>query len=509
MAAFFENFFGLSTQFRLLNSSTMKERRQVVPWVGKCWQNGWLRLVEKGNLTCKKDGQDLVSMDNCWDRMYCHGYMESGHWQRFRSEGKPPPLFRVQTDEEKVQNLIKAEPRLEASDIVLDGRSSSLELAIHRMIIADAFITSRSSLTPARAAMDSCAALFARPSLELEPPFKLVGSVLSEESSLEDPPSDAESLPWSPTGSAGEHSAASRRADVPEHPFDAPQQDILSQTQVMSKVLASLCDAQQYHMPRYKNWKNTKPERSRTALRQRPPWSGHRQRHGVPGSAREGILKVLRQLFGRHFQDEEVRVEQRYPPQVARPGVGLDGTLELPRLEAMIYGRAAPLSGCCGSSVLSFFDATCGVAVICVRRTCAVAEEQRRIASCQLLRVESWPLRLSIWGPYLALTDGVLPKHRPPPAARATHAPEMTTHAGGLKEEWRSLGTLGLECERVSSSRCCLSPPRSPRAVRTTSQAAPAFLLSNLWSRRGTAFFWVMGTKRWGFWDEHRKTHLG
>ncbi|CAK9099394.1 unnamed protein product [Durusdinium trenchii] len=293
--------------------------------------------------------------------------------------------------------------------------------------------------------MDSCAALFARPSLELEPPFKLVGSVLSEESSLEDPPSrvptwsrlksDAESLPWSPTGSAGEHSAASRRADVPEHPFDAPQQEILSQTQVMSKVLASLCDAQQYHMPRYKNWKNTKPERVRTALRQRPPWSGHRQRHGVPGSAREGILKVLRQLFGRHFQDEEVRVE------VARPGVGLDGTLELPRLEAMIYGRAAPLSGCCGSSVLSFFDATCGVAVICVRRTCR--------CPALVLQPLSEPLRLSIWGPYLALTDGVLPKHRPPPAARATHAPEMTTHAGGLKEELQPL---------------LLEPPKEPKS---------------------------------------------
>lgn len=36
---------------------SLQERRQVVPWVGKCWQNGWLRLVEKGNLTCKKAGR--------------------------------------------------------------------------------------------------------------------------------------------------------------------------------------------------------------------------------------------------------------------------------------------------------------------------------------------------------------------------------------------------------------------------------------------------------------------
>ena len=31
----------------------------MVPWVGKCWQNGWMRLVEVGNLTCKKEPRSL------------------------------------------------------------------------------------------------------------------------------------------------------------------------------------------------------------------------------------------------------------------------------------------------------------------------------------------------------------------------------------------------------------------------------------------------------------------
>lgn len=39
--------------------------------------------------------------------------------------------------------------------------------------------------------------------------------------------------------------------------------------------------------------------------------------------------------------------EQRYPPQVARPGVGLDGTLELPRLEAGWHRKHEEICGGC------------------------------------------------------------------------------------------------------------------------------------------------------------------
>ena len=44
--------------------------------------------------------------------------------------------------------------------------------------------------------------------------------------------------------------------------------------------------------------------------------------------------------------------------------------------QAMIYGRHAPLSGCCACTMLCFFDAENGVAVICTRHTCPLGGEQ-------------------------------------------------------------------------------------------------------------------------------------
>ena len=156
-----EKFFGLGTQFRNMDGSK-REWFVSVPFIGTCWHDGWLRKVEKRTESCRSDNHTVTFFDNCWDRMYCHGYMESGHWyklvptvqaayysqekpnpewseglaagtdgpkvavhirrsdssyqltlgwyatqieklrERFRREGKRPPLFRVQTDEKQV-----------------------------------------------------------------------------------------------------------------------------------------------------------------------------------------------------------------------------------------------------------------------------------------------------------------------------------------------------------------------------------------------------------------------
>ena len=207
MAAFFEEFFGFGTQFPSIKAH-MREQKIKVPWVGHCKENGWLRLVELGSRKCAGPSK-VIAPDNCWDRMYCHGYMESGHFYKlvpylhaaYHSIPKPeanwteglsdtnswgpkvavhirkgdssyqlklgwyvqqidevrqrflqqdpnhPPLFRIQTDGSATK-LVQEAPSLGADDIVIDaGKSTSLAMAIHRMITADAFIMSRSSLS--------------------------------------------------------------------------------------------------------------------------------------------------------------------------------------------------------------------------------------------------------------------------------------------------------------------------------------------------------------------------
>jgi len=207
MAAFFEEFFGFGTQFPSIKAH-MREQHIKVPWVGHCKENGWLRLVELGSRKCAGPSK-VIAPDNCWDRMYCHGYMESGHFYKlvpylhaaYHSIPKPeanwteglsdtnswgpkvavhirkgdssyqlklgwyvqqidevrqrflqqdpnhPPLFRIQTDGSAAK-LVQEAPSLGADDIVIDaGKSTSLAMAIHRMITADAFIMSRSSLS--------------------------------------------------------------------------------------------------------------------------------------------------------------------------------------------------------------------------------------------------------------------------------------------------------------------------------------------------------------------------
>lgn len=199
--------------------------------------------------------------------------------------------------------------------------------------------------------------------------------------------------------------------DTDEEPKPA-----LDRAQIMLKVLTSLQDQQR--SARVKpgathDWRQKqladRQEKLRTSRCLGPTLKNQRQ-HGraVPLAVRAGVVAVLRQLFPHRFEDDEVQV------QVARPLVSKDGMLKLPRLEAVIYGRKAPFSGCCGCSLLSFFDAECGVAVICTRQTC-------RSPALQLQPL-SQPRRLQLWGPFLALTGGVLPRHRPPPASCVENA---------------------------------------------------------------------------------------
>jgi len=97
MAAFFEEFFGLGTQFRSMKAP-MREQYIDVPQAGHCWENGWLRLVELGERKCEGPNE-VIAPDDCWDRMYCHGYMESGHFYklvRFRIFRQPITQLRSQ-----------------------------------------------------------------------------------------------------------------------------------------------------------------------------------------------------------------------------------------------------------------------------------------------------------------------------------------------------------------------------------------------------------------------------
>ena len=206
VAAFFETFFGIGKQFRSIKEPM--QEIQVKMGKQRCEKNSWLRQVELGERKCEGPSK-VIAPDNCWDRMYCHGYMESGHFYKlvpylqaaYHSAPKPeahwaegfshkqswgpkvvvhiregdslsqlnrgwyvrqisevrqrflqqdpnhPPLFRIQTDG-NVAELVQEAPELGAHDIVIDvEQNTSLALAIHRMITADVFIMARSSLS--------------------------------------------------------------------------------------------------------------------------------------------------------------------------------------------------------------------------------------------------------------------------------------------------------------------------------------------------------------------------
>ena len=104
-AAFFEEFFGLSSLSPLLNKTSMVERHQPWPGTLQCNKDGWMRQVELGKVQCAKDSlkerKSVTSVDNCWNRMYCHGYMEAGGWYKlvpsiqaaYFSHPKPDPAW--------------------------------------------------------------------------------------------------------------------------------------------------------------------------------------------------------------------------------------------------------------------------------------------------------------------------------------------------------------------------------------------------------------------------------
>ncbi|CAE8660146.1 unnamed protein product, partial [Polarella glacialis] len=180
-------------------------KKRDAPNVGRCKEPGWIRRVELGTETCKADGKTLYWHDNCWDRFYCYGFAESGflynlvpqfqrlyfakpkpepnwlegmpgNWGakvvmhirggdgaqistdfyiRAREDlrkllggaGKSPPLFRVQTDANATM-LLERVPALLGPDTIFDDKySSTVTLAFHRMVVADAFVMARSGLS--------------------------------------------------------------------------------------------------------------------------------------------------------------------------------------------------------------------------------------------------------------------------------------------------------------------------------------------------------------------------
>ncbi|CAJ1454426.1 unnamed protein product [Effrenium voratum] len=221
--------------------------------------------------------------------------------------------------------------------------------------------------------------------------------------------------PWSrlreetPPGEAPPPPQGPRRLLPPDPAEGEPTRKVQVMLQVLACLGASSKPAPSAEGRLAESWAAVKRERVRTALRLQPALKWRRQTgKAVPFCARRGVLAVLRQIFPHRFRDEDVQV------QVARPLTGADGCPKLPRLEATILGRCAPASQCCQETVLSFLDAKNGVAVICLGSCAAPALELRPIAE---------ELRRRIWGPWLPLCGGVLPKHRPPPGARTCNAP--------------------------------------------------------------------------------------
>ncbi|CAE7646565.1 unnamed protein product [Symbiodinium pilosum] len=166
--------------------------------------------------------------------------------------------------------------------------------------------------------------------------------------------------------------------------------------------------------------KDQKRIQTKVTLHMQPGLKDWRRRRGnaVPSTARDAVFSVLQHLFtGYHFEQREVRVE------VARPLQSAAGGFRFPRLEASIYGRWSPMSHCCDTAVLTFFDVVCGVCVICLRSTC-------KAPALQLMPLAE-ALRVQIWGHWISLNGGVLPKHRPPRPARTRFFP-MWPEAGWI-----------------------------------------------------------------------------
>eukprot|EP00440_Ansanella_granifera_P014336 gb/GFBE01015582.1/.p1 GENE.gb/GFBE01015582.1/~~gb/GFBE01015582.1/.p1 ORF type:complete len:990 (+),score=147.58 gb/GFBE01015582.1/:1-2970(+) len=167
----------------------------------------------------------------------------------------------------------------------------------------------------------------------------------------------------------------------------------------------------------------------RNVMQIRPPSQQESYRlrgRAVPSGSRQAVIGVLRELFSQHgFQDRDVQVTVARPAHPAVQGLvqGSDsGCVDcgspgkaFPRFEAIVLGRCSPLSRCCQSPVLIFFDVEYGLAVLCMKVNC----EQPALRLEPLKEVQ----RLQIWGHWVRLNAGVLPKHKPPQPVRAETAP--------------------------------------------------------------------------------------
>jgi len=189
-------YLGLSTLHASWQPRFLREMRQVA-WVGKCHGKSWLRDVANGK-TCKRDGRTVYIGDNCWDYFYCNGawpdqwlkvqprvqqaFLDASKAYSVDDEGKNSTtthvvlhvrrgdgiqlpldyfervinilarelqtdgtyaIFRVQTDGNK-QDFKRFEER---GVIVDDAASTSLETSVRRMVTADVFVASMSSLS--------------------------------------------------------------------------------------------------------------------------------------------------------------------------------------------------------------------------------------------------------------------------------------------------------------------------------------------------------------------------
>eukprot|EP00930_Biecheleria_cincta_P026696 TRINITY_DN18771_c0_g2_i1.p1 TRINITY_DN18771_c0_g2~~TRINITY_DN18771_c0_g2_i1.p1 ORF type:complete len:862 (+),score=155.02 TRINITY_DN18771_c0_g2_i1:151-2736(+) len=154
-----------------------------------------------------------------------------------------------------------------------------------------------------------------------------------------------------------------------------------------------------------------------SAMEIRPvsPREAHRRRGpSVPSEARQAVLAVLRHIFqGYDFQDREVQVSVARPAAAATAEVAdldlADSAKAFPRLEAVMLGRHAPRSRCCRSPVLTFFDVEYGMAVMCMKTGC--------MQPALVLQPLPKAKRMQIWGRWMRLNAGLLPRHTPPPAS--------------------------------------------------------------------------------------------
>jgi len=155
----------------------------------------------------------------------------------------------------------------------------------------------------------------------------------------------------------------------------------------------------------------------------------------VPSSIRTTLVRNVHELFHGHtFRDRDILVVpsrgrfssrlsqdpgddggdaevcrmsplatslQKYQEAPRVAAAAESGSHIFPRFEVIIVGESSPLSACCQSPVLVFFDVADGRVTVCSNTTCTAP-----ILTCSAL---SSVLRAQIWGRWLHHNGGVLP----------------------------------------------------------------------------------------------------